>query len=165
VVGRGLGSSLPPVELARWDSTFFVEVKYLFFSIVPKARNGGESSGCLSLKNFDRTLDRTRSRMDLRVQSVAAAAETRGLGFRTSASGQAPRGTADHKVNWTRCASDHDRPDASGHEWTLTGLKPDTGCSASGRLSRVSGHSFDRWNVAESPNLMPSQEYLSSIRH
>jgi hypothetical protein len=143
----------------------FCGSKMPIFFIAPKARNGGESLGCLSLKNFDRTLDRTRSRMDLRVRSVAAAAETCVLGFRTGASDQTPRGTADHKVDRTRCASGHDRPDASGREWTLTGLKPDIGCSASDRLSRAFGHSFDHWNVAESPNLMPSQEYLSSIRH
>jgi hypothetical protein len=68
---------------------------------------------------------------------------TRGIG----ASGQAPRGTADRKVDQTRCASGHDRPDASGREWTLTGLKPDAGCSASGRLSRASSHLFDCWNA------------------
>jgi hypothetical protein len=32
----GLGPSLPPVELARWNSTLFVEVKRLF-STTPMA--------------------------------------------------------------------------------------------------------------------------------
>jgi hypothetical protein len=90
-----LGTSLPPAELARRDSGVFEEMKYLF-SITPEARKGGESPECLFLKNFNRTLDRTRSRMDLRVRS--ALVEGRGtarLGFvtgrwsgLTSASGQ-----------------------------------------------------------------------------
>jgi hypothetical protein len=40
------------------------------FSIAPEARKGDESPECLSLKNFNWTLDRTRSRVDLHVRSV-----------------------------------------------------------------------------------------------
>jgi hypothetical protein len=69
VVERGLGSSLPPAELARQDSMLLVEMKCLF-SIAPEARKGGESPECLSLKNSNQTLDRTRSRVDLRVRSA-----------------------------------------------------------------------------------------------
>jgi hypothetical protein len=60
----------------------FVEVKHLF-SITLEERKGGESLECFSLKNFDRT----RSRVDLRVRSVPAVAEARGLGFCTGTSG------------------------------------------------------------------------------
>jgi hypothetical protein len=76
VVERGLGSS-------RRDSTLCVEVKCLFY-IMPEARKGGNSPNCLSLKNSNRTLDRTRSRVDLHVRS--AQVEGRGaarLGFVT----------------------------------------------------------------------------------
>jgi hypothetical protein len=41
VVEKGLGSSLPPAELARRDLGVFVEMKRLFF-IVPKDGKGGE---------------------------------------------------------------------------------------------------------------------------
>jgi hypothetical protein len=60
-----------------------VEVKCLF-SIASEARNGGESPEYLSLKNSNRTLDRTRSRVDLRVRSalVKGRGATR-LGFVT----------------------------------------------------------------------------------
>jgi hypothetical protein len=60
VVERGLGSSLPPTELARRDSMLFGEVKCLF-STVPKVRKEMEANGghC-----GDRTLHRTRSRFD-----------------------------------------------------------------------------------------------------
>jgi hypothetical protein len=74
---EGFGVHL--VVLAR--SGVFEEMKCLF-SIVSEARKGGESPECLSLKNFNRT----RSREDLRVRSVAAVAEARGLGFCTGAS-------------------------------------------------------------------------------
>jgi hypothetical protein len=60
-----------------------VEVKCLF-SIAPEARKGGESPECLSLKNSNRKLDRTQSKVDLRVRS--ALVEGRGvarLGFVT----------------------------------------------------------------------------------
>jgi hypothetical protein len=44
VVERGLGSSLPPTELARRDSGVFVEMKCLF-SIALKDGKGGEVGG------------------------------------------------------------------------------------------------------------------------
>jgi hypothetical protein len=57
---EGLGSSLPPVELARQDSGVFEELKRLFFTR-PKVRketkvNRGHRG--------DRTLNRTRSLLD-----------------------------------------------------------------------------------------------------
>jgi hypothetical protein len=57
VVERGLGSSLPPTELARRDSTLFREVKCLF-STAPEVEKETEANGghC-----GDRTLHRTRS--------------------------------------------------------------------------------------------------------
>jgi hypothetical protein len=45
VVERGLGSSLPPAELARRDLGVFVEMKCLF-SIVSKDEKGGEVVKC-----------------------------------------------------------------------------------------------------------------------
>jgi hypothetical protein len=78
-----LGSSLPLAEFTRRDSDVLVEIKCIF-SIMPEARKGDESSEYLSLKNSNRTLDRTRSRVDLRVRS--AQVEGRGatrLGFVT----------------------------------------------------------------------------------
>jgi hypothetical protein len=65
------------------DSTLCVEAKRLF-SIAPEARKGDESLKCLSLKNSNQTLDRTRSKVDLRVR--LAQVEGRGavrLGFVT----------------------------------------------------------------------------------
>jgi hypothetical protein len=66
VVKRGLGSSLPPAELARWDSTLFGEVKCLF-STTPEVGKETEANGghC-----GDRTLHRTRSQLDQHVRSV-----------------------------------------------------------------------------------------------
>jgi hypothetical protein len=46
-----LGPSLPPAELARWDSVFFVKIKCLF-SFAPETRKGGESFG---VRNTDQT--------------------------------------------------------------------------------------------------------------
>jgi hypothetical protein len=66
VVEKGLGSSLPPAELARPDSALFGEVKRLF-STAPEVGKETEANGghC-----GDRTLHRTRSRLDQRVRSV-----------------------------------------------------------------------------------------------
>jgi hypothetical protein len=44
VVERGLGSSLPPVELARRDSALFGEVKCLF-SYAPEVKKETEANG------------------------------------------------------------------------------------------------------------------------
>jgi hypothetical protein len=41
VVEMGLGPSLPPAELARWDSGIFIEMKCLF-SVAPKDGTKGE---------------------------------------------------------------------------------------------------------------------------
>jgi hypothetical protein len=66
VVEKGLGSSLPPTELARRDSALFGEVKRLF-SIAPEVGKETEANRCHC---GDRTLHRTRSRLDQRVRSV-----------------------------------------------------------------------------------------------
>jgi hypothetical protein len=57
---EGLGSSLPPAELVRWDSGVFEELKRLF-STTPEVRNQTEANGG---HRGDRTLDRTRSVFD-----------------------------------------------------------------------------------------------------
>jgi hypothetical protein len=90
-----LSSSLPPAELARRDSVLFGKVKHLF-STTPKVEKRRRMSGVFLTENSDRTLDRTWSKVDLRVRS--ALVEGRGvarLGFvtgrwsgLTSASGQ-----------------------------------------------------------------------------
>jgi hypothetical protein len=57
---EGLGSSLPPVELARRDSGVFEELKRLF-STTPEVRKETEVNGG---HRGDRTLNRTRSLFD-----------------------------------------------------------------------------------------------------
>jgi hypothetical protein len=57
---EGLGSSLPPAELARRDSGVFEESKHLF-STTPEVRKETEANGG---HKGDRTLDRTRSLFD-----------------------------------------------------------------------------------------------------
>jgi hypothetical protein len=69
--GFGGPLSLPPSLRAR-DSDVFEKMKCLFF-IAPKTGKGGESPECLSLKNSNWTLDRTQSRVDLRVRSIQTA--------------------------------------------------------------------------------------------
>jgi hypothetical protein len=75
-----LGSSLPPTELARWDSALFGEVKCLF-STTPEVKketkvNGGHCG--------DRTLHRMWSRFDrTRPVSSQQLLGTRVLGFLT----------------------------------------------------------------------------------
>jgi len=49
-----MGSSLPPVELTRWDSVLFEKMKCIF-SIAPVA-NLEKSRKCFSLRNTHRTL-------------------------------------------------------------------------------------------------------------
>jgi hypothetical protein len=66
VVERGLGSSLPPAELARRDSTLFEEVKCLF-STAPEVGKEMKANGG---HRDDQTLDRTRSLYD-RTRSVS----------------------------------------------------------------------------------------------
>jgi hypothetical protein len=75
-----LGSSLPPAEQARRDLAFFVEVKCIFFTTLD-AENFSKSTEKEVKEETetkgghwcDRTLDRTQSRHDRRVRSVAAA--------------------------------------------------------------------------------------------
>jgi hypothetical protein len=74
---EGLGSSLPPAELARWDLGVFEELKRLFsttpeFGIETEA-NGGHKG--------DRTLHRTRSRFD-RTRPVSSTEQSGTRGFR-----------------------------------------------------------------------------------
>jgi hypothetical protein len=57
---EGLGSSLPPAELARWDSGVFEELKRLF-STTPEVGKETEANGG---HRGDRTLNRTRSLYD-----------------------------------------------------------------------------------------------------
>jgi hypothetical protein len=60
VVERGLGSSLPPTKLARWDSALFGEVKCLFSTASEVRKETEANDGHCG----DRTLHRTRSRFD-----------------------------------------------------------------------------------------------------
>jgi hypothetical protein len=48
--------------------------------------------------------------------------------------------------------SSHDQPDASSHEWTLTGLKPDAGCNASGQFCSASGQCFAGASIVRASN-------------
>jgi hypothetical protein len=57
---EGLGSSLPPAELARRDSGIFEELKQLF-STTSEVRKETEANGG---HRGDRTLNRTRSLLD-----------------------------------------------------------------------------------------------------
>jgi hypothetical protein len=57
---EGLGSSLPPTELARRDSGIFEELKRLF-STTPEVRKEMEANGG---HRSDRTLDQTWSLFD-----------------------------------------------------------------------------------------------------
>jgi hypothetical protein len=57
---EGLGSPLPPTELARWDSGVFEELERLF-STTPEVKKETETNGG---HRGDRTLDRTWSLFD-----------------------------------------------------------------------------------------------------
>jgi hypothetical protein len=133
-----LGSSLPPAELARWDSAFFGEVKRLF-STAPEVGKETEAYGghCV-----DRTLHRTRSRFDRtcpvssprcgsrvcdrtlvwpdqRVRSVLLSESERATGVsgpsrNRSVRSSVQRGRAKWSDDRTRSASGHVRSDASG---------------------------------------------------
>jgi hypothetical protein len=99
----GLGPSVPPTELARWDSALFMEVKCIFFTTseaeifskslwIETEANGGHWG--------DRTLNRTWSRHDRTRPVSDSSSLARGLGFTTGVSGhsrddafgQAPEG-------------------------------------------------------------------------
>jgi hypothetical protein len=97
VVERGLGSSLPPAELARKDSMLFGEVKCLF-STAPEVRKEMESNGG---HRGDRTQDRMRSLYD----------RTRPVSVQLLRVFQLD--------DRTRSASGHCRLDASGHLGSL----------------------------------------------
>jgi hypothetical protein len=117
--GEGFGVFSP--SQAQRDSGVLEEMKCLF-SIAPEARKCGESPKCFSLKNSNRTLNRTRSRFD-RMRPVSST-WCGHYGFATGASGPSrnrsirsgtQRGRAWRRANWTRGASGHMRSDASGH--------------------------------------------------
>jgi hypothetical protein len=128
-----LGPSLPPVELARQDSTLFVKVKCLF-SNMSEVRKETEANGG---HQDDRTLHRTRSRFDrMLLVSSTQQSGARVLEFATSASGPSQnrsirsgtqRSRAWRRADRTRGASGHTRSDASGH------TRLDAGTVTSGR--------------------------------
>jgi hypothetical protein len=94
---EGLGSSLPPAELARRDSGVFEELKRLV-STTSEVRKETEANGG---HRGDRTLDRTRSLFDrTRLVNVQC---LRVFQF----------------DDRTRSASGHCRPDASGRSGSL----------------------------------------------
>jgi hypothetical protein len=125
VVEKGLGSSLPPTDLARRDSTLFREVKRLF-SIAPKVGKETEANGghC-----GDRTLHWTRSRFDrTRPVSSQQLLGTQVLGFATGAFGPSrdrsvrsgtQRGRAGRRADRTRGSSGHVRSDMFGRSGSL----------------------------------------------
>jgi hypothetical protein len=94
---EGLGSSLPPAKLARWDSGVFEELKRLF-STTPEVGNQTEANGG---HRSDRTLDRTRSLFD-RTRPVSV-----------------QRVRVFQLFDRTRGASGHSRSDASGRSGCL----------------------------------------------
>ena len=51
---EGLGSSLPPAELARWDSALFEKMKCIIS--ITSVENLEKSRECFSLRNTHRTL-------------------------------------------------------------------------------------------------------------
>jgi hypothetical protein len=82
VVESGLGSSLPPAEIARWDSALFGEVKCLF-STAPEVRKETEANDG---HYGDQTLHRSRFDRTRPVSSQQLSG-ARVLGFPTGASG------------------------------------------------------------------------------
>jgi hypothetical protein len=60
VIERGLGSSLPPAELAWRDSALFMEVKRLFSTTSEVGKETEANEG----HSGDQTLNWTRSRFD-----------------------------------------------------------------------------------------------------
>jgi hypothetical protein len=92
-----LGSSLPPVELARRDSALFGEVKCLFSS----ASEVGKETEANGGHRGDRTLDQTRSLYDW----------TRPVSVQRLRVFQID--------DRTRSASGHCRSDVSGHSGSL----------------------------------------------
>jgi hypothetical protein len=123
----GLGPSLPPAELARRNSALFMEVKRLFFT-TPEAEILSKPSWIETEANGDhrgdRTLNRTRpvsgSGSQARVarvlhqcdRSLAGPARPVRCQRDREREGSIGRGSV----------SGHDRPDASGRGWVLTGI-------------------------------------------
>jgi hypothetical protein len=165
---EGLGPSLPPAELARWDSGVFEELKQLFSTTSEVEKETEANKG----HQGDRTLHRTWSQFD-RTRPVSSTQQSgaRVLGFATGAFGPSrnrsvrsgtQRSRAWRRADRTRGASGHTRSDASGrdgssldHDRTLALSCPVVAWSASGRcvaragtvrtcasgrLSGVSGH-------------------------
>jgi hypothetical protein len=135
-----LGSSRPPVELARRDSVLFGEVKCLFSTTPEVGNKTKENDGHCG----DRTLHRTRSWFDrTRPVSSQQLSGARVLGFLTGVFGPSrnqsvrsgtQRGRTGHRAERMRGASGHVRSDASGRGGSLL----DARCSASGQtLERV----------------------------
>jgi hypothetical protein len=133
-----LGSSLPPTELARWDSGVFEDLKCLF-STTPEAENFSKSSWIETAANGGHWCDRTRSRHDrTRPVSVSTSSQARELGFATGASGLSWNQSVQSRTQRTARVSEligrggtsgHVRLDASDHArssldpyWTQTGL-------------------------------------------
>jgi hypothetical protein len=120
----------------------FEKMKCLF-SIALEARKGGESLEFLSLKNSNRTLDRTRSRVDLRVRSVQTAgrdAHVKVVDRRVRSLTESQRPVM-HPVGsaclnadrtWWRIWSPATGRVRSREE--LFGLRSDVGCSASDQM-------------------------------
>jgi hypothetical protein len=117
---EGLGSSLPPTELARRDSGVFEELKRLF-STTPEVRKETEANGG---HRGDRTLDRTRSLFDrTRPVSVQLLRVFRFL----------------DRTRWRV------RSQSIGHVRSmreLTGLQSDADTVASGQFCSASGRCF-----------------------
>jgi hypothetical protein len=116
----GLGPFLPLAELARRDSTLFMEVKHLF-STTPVAKIFSRSSWIETEVNGghwgDQTLNRMRSRHD-RTRPVSSSHM-----LRTHASARLVRRQRDNKCKGSiGCggAFGHDRPDTSDRVWMLT---------------------------------------------
>jgi hypothetical protein len=99
----GLGPSLPPAKLARWDSAFFVEVKCIF-STTPEAEIFSKSSWIEIEANGGHWGDRTRSQHD-QTRSVSSShvlrtrTPVRPVTRGTDASGQAPEGQQTQRVD------------------------------------------------------------------
>jgi hypothetical protein len=112
---EGLGSSLPPAELARRDSGIFDKLKRLF-STTPKVRKETEANGG---HRGDRTLNRTRYLYD-RTHPVSVQCLRL---FQVD--------------DRTRSASGHRRSDASGRSGSLLDSNRSWHCGVRSVLQRV----------------------------
>jgi hypothetical protein len=114
---EGLGSSLPPAELARQDSGVFEELKRLF-STTSEVENRTEANRGHS---GDRTLDRTRSLFD---QTRPVSVQRLRVFWFVDRTRWRIRSQSTGRVRSIR---------------ELTGLQPDAGSVASGQFSSTSG--------------------------